>query len=420
MTATTRENADAVADVVDQVESKNPNLGGFSAALSCYPVAVQLASLLDLNSLHNLSLTCRQFRFNLIQFRDQLVQSSLRCSNETRSNCLRLADGLRGLKSAWEGGSGGVGGSMFAVYKNSAAFYGGRITSGRVGKCARDMVTECRKCEGIFCRNCTIKPPPQNQITGRLRRLCRTCAKAPLENLTGPPSEASQPLPYRIHSSSGASSTSSVDSIASSASDSPAPPKSEPQAFTYSAFVRTPCTCDQEVHICQPCGHSLRASDTGYARIWTWRTRYSNLGGLGTGIGEGNEGVECGRGERCLNARRVEKEVELDPEEMEDMRRTLSRESQIESGGSSSSGDTNGRSWEGGSFLAQEVEGLGGVVKMKGRKVQMVGATVREWEEERDGGACLEKERKGEARSWCGWCERVVLSKKDKETNKRA
>jgi len=65
--------------------------------------------------------------------------------------------------------------------------------------------------------------------------------------------------------------------------------------------------------------------------------------------------------------------------------------------------------------LAQEIEGIGGRVKMKGRRVVRVGAVVREWEDERDGNEpMLGREKGGDARCWCSWCERVVLGKKDR------
>lgn len=67
-------------------------------------------------------------------------------------------------------------------------------------------------------------------------------------------------------------------------------------------------------------------------------------------------------------------------------------------------------------YWQQEIEGIGGVVKKKVRKRVRVGKTVKEWEDERDGKEdVLGRESRGEARSWCGWCERVVWGKKDRE-----
>jgi hypothetical protein len=61
----------------------------------------------------------------------------------------------------------------------------------------------------------------------------------------------------------------------------------------------------------------------------------------------------------------------------------------------------------------QEMEGIGGVVKKKVRRKVLVGDVVQEFEEEREGGAYLEREQEGVDRSWCSWCDRVVLGKKD-------
>lgn len=128
-----------------------------------------------------------------------------------------------------------------------------------------------------------------------------------------------------------------------------------------------------------------------YLRAWTWRTRYSHyLGGVGTGAGEGNEAVECGRGAACLAARVIEHEVDCAP------------------------GVVEAERWTGTSYLAQEIEGIGGVVKMKGKRHVWVGACVKVFEDERDRSiGWLEREVDGRLRSWCSWCERVVLGGRD-------
>jgi len=66
-------------------------------------------------------------------------------------------------------------------------------------------------------------------------------------------------------------------------------------------------------------------------------------------------------------------------------------------------------------YLRQEVEGLGGVMKKKVKKRVKVGATVWEYDDERESGKYLEREASGEQRSWCGWCSRVVLGREDRE-----
>lgn len=54
-------------------------------------------------------------------------------------------------------------------------------------------------------------------------------------------------------------------------------------------------------------------------------------------------------------------------------------------------------------------------MKKKYRKRERVGGTVKEWEDERDGGEVLAREKEGRERSWCGWCGRVVLGARDWE-----
>lgn len=180
------------------------------------------------------------------------------------------------------------------------------------------------------------------------------------------------------------------------------------KAFTYPSFLRTPCACTEAVYLCLSCGNAQRSADTTYARGWTWRTRYSTyLGGLGTGIGEGNEGVECGKQNACLAAHDVEKEIDCDAEELAEMKR---ENDLIESQGA-------GRSWSGTSYMAQEMEGIGGVVKKKVKRRIKVGATVKEYEDERETGRYLWREQTGLNRSWCCWCSRIVSGEKDLADN---
>ena len=132
----------------------NPNLNSFSAALACYPyapspprliapttnlssIASQIASHLDLNTLHDLSATCRQFRSNLLQYRTHLVNQTLRCVNDKETMSTRLANRMR------------------ASWRETRRFGSDLpLTSGRVGLCARDMVGPCRNCGVIVCRVC--------------------------------------------------------------------------------------------------------------------------------------------------------------------------------------------------------------------------------------------------------------------------
>jgi hypothetical protein len=130
-----------------------------------------------------------------------------------------------------------------------------------------------------------------------------------------------------------------------------------------------------------------------YIRAWTWRTRYSHyLGGVGTGAGEGNEGVECGRGSACLSARVVEHETDATHD---------------------GTPDSHER-WKGTSYNAQEIEGIGGVFKMKAKKHVRVGECVKIYEDEKDQSIqYLRREVAGNLRSWCSWCDRVVPGEKD-------
>lgn len=99
-----------------------------------------------------------------------------------------------------------------------------------------------------------------------------------------------------------------------------------------------------------------------------WRTRYSF-----TGIGEGDEDLRCWRGDACLSAEEREFEAEV-----------------THSQGTDASGSG------GGGYERQEVVGVGGVVKQKALRKVTIGGRVVGLEEEME-------------RSWCGWCERVVL-----------
>lgn len=164
-------------------------------------------------------------------------------------------------------------------------------------------------------------------------------------------------------------------------------------------MAHTPCTCAENVWICQPCGQALRPADTTYQRGWAWRTRYSSCGGFGAGLGEGNEGVECGRNGDCLAVREVEHEVECDYDDLE-----------------SSGANVDGHHWKkGSSYTMQETVGIGGRVRQKVKKRVKVGAIVKEYEDERISGNFLAREQCGSNRSWCSWCERVVTGKKDLE-----
>jgi hypothetical protein len=176
----------------------------------------------------------------------------------------------------------------------------------------------------------------------------------------------------------------------------------ESRAFTAPAFGRTPCNCDNVVWLCSPCGKDLRNADTMYVRGWSWRTRYSHyLGGVGTGAGEGNEGVECGRGPACLGAHIVEHET--------------CAQDVLDALAAADASPEAAERWRGSSYLTQEIEGIGGVLKVKHKKQVRVGECVKLYEDEREKAVqYLEREVTGKLRSWCSWCERIVMGDKDK------
>lgn len=66
-------------------------------------------------------------------------------------------------------------------------------------------------------------------------------------------------------------------------------------------------------------------------------------------------------------------------------------------------------------YFQQEIVGIGGVVKRKSKKRVAVGACVDEHEDERETGKYLLYEESGQDRACCGWCWRVVPSRKDLE-----
>ncbi|KAE8838423.1 hypothetical protein CFE70_006094 [Pyrenophora teres f. teres 0-1] len=325
--------ADNVQGAEDIEERPNPNINGFSAALSCYPIVSQLAAQLDLNTLHDLSRTCRQFRANLLEYRSQLVKHTLHCDNEDVDFCAR------------------EGAQAYAEQRMIPTI------------CARDMVGGCQRCGVIVCRNCTMKPPP----TPALRK-------------PRSPSDSSSPMPRPVV----------LDN-------------DKPRAFTAPAFERI-CNCDDVVWLCAPCGRYLRNADGIYVRGWSWRTQYRHyLGGVGTGAGEGNEGVECGRQIKCLGARLVEHET-CEEVPVFEVARSQTPETP----------DRPDR-WRGTSYFHQEIEGIGGVLKIKLKKQLRVGECVKLFEDEKDRSIqYLEREVRGDVRSWCSWCDRVVLSNKDK------
>ncbi|GKZ75211.1 hypothetical protein AnigIFM50267_003142 [Aspergillus niger] len=367
---------------IPKAPQQDPNRNAFSAALSCYPIIKEIARSVDLNTLHALSRTCRQFHANLSPYRQQLVKQTLRCENEYIETLSDMLDSGACIPDS-------VKSVMRLLSQNARS--SGRLTSGKISKCARDMVAECRRCSKVVCRNCVIKPPSSHMLRHRIRRLCTTCRTAPLNELIEPPYEHAHP--HNIYANS---------------------PSQTPRSII-SAFQRTPCSCDDAIWLCHQCGHQVRSSDTTYRRVWTWRTHYSTyLGGLGTGIGEGCQGVKCGRGEDCLAAQEIELEVECEADEASGSppdygRYYEHRHSQSPPRHHNHAHDGwEHREEEEPGYFRQEIIGIGGRVKHKAKKRVTVGACVVEHEDERETGEYLTREERGQHRSWCGWCWRVI------------
>ncbi|KAK1780790.1 hypothetical protein QBC45DRAFT_407518 [Copromyces sp. CBS 386.78] len=389
---------------------ENPNQNSrVTLALGCYPIVKSLAASIDLNTLDSLSRTCRQLRANLLQYRKSLLTSTLHCSNEDLPIDPDAVLRYRARTTNW-------------FYMQEM----GRSNKPcKVGQCARDMVGGCRRCGTVVCRNCAIKPPAPIVLRDRHRRLCVTCAKTPIGNLIKPP------LGPKF----------SVES---------------------DEVQRAICKCDTDgVWLCQPCGKTIRTDDYDYKSIWKWRNQYTDvLGGLGTGIGEGDRGVICGRGSDCCAARKKEQEIDCDAEDAQEAdgtyvytpspsTTTISNDSNIyialwgtdTASTTSSNGSVNGSNASSssqtgglGSALAgsglerrtpspmlkpgyerHEIEGIGGVVKKKLVRMVKVGACVPEWPDERDRGDILGREMQAKVRSWCGWCWRAIPGKLDYE-----
>ncbi|KAI1372038.1 hypothetical protein F4677DRAFT_433817 [Hypoxylon crocopeplum] len=355
-------------------EAENPNEhNGLAEALGCYPIVMAIASSIDLNALHNLSRTCRQVRLALLQYRTTLLAHTLHCVNEDVP--IDPEDTFRYRARA---------GNWYYMEDGRTGDY-----NGKSGSCARDMVAECRRCGTVVCRNCAIKPPAPAVLPDRHRRLCLPCSKAPLGSLVKPPLRPDT-------------------------------------AVDADEMQRAICNCATEgVWLCQPCGRSIRGADHDYKSIWKWRNQYGEvLGGLGTGIGEGDRGVICGREASCCGAKEREQETDCDAadarEQDEQQNGNLSPHWATPSPTSSISGSppserrTPSPQLRPG-YARHEIEGIGGVVKTKLVRIVRVGACVPEWEDEKKKGEILGREVSDRSRSWCGWCWRVIPGKKDRE-----
>ncbi|KAG5952528.1 hypothetical protein E4U53_000661 [Claviceps sorghi] len=374
-----------------QLEPPSYTSNSIGRAFQCYPIIASIVSSIDLNTLDALARSCRSVHNGLIQYRSVLLTLTLHCRNEKNSVNTEELLRYRARASNWH-------------YMED-----GRSYNGKSGRCARDMVDECRKCGDVICRNCAIKPPAPVALRERHRRLCRTCIKAPIGALAIPRLDLDLP-------------------------------------FTSDSVQQSLCKCETSgVWLCQPCGRSIRGADNEYQSIWRWRTQYGEvLGGLGTGIGDGDRGVICGREAACLAARDREHEIDCDAQDARDngtapwvneqpvWMTTTTPSPPALAVSASPAGSPFGPATPLGALIEEdrhdrtpspqlgpgyerhEIEGIGGRVKRKLVRMVRVGACVPEWDDERGCGSCaLASEVKGSARSWCGWCCRVIPGQKD-------
>lgn len=93
-------------------------------------IIIEIAGRLDLNSLDSLSRTCRQVHAGLLQYRAALIARSLRCVNE--------------------------GFSRDPSWKPAGTYH---------GRCARDLVGECRRCGVVVCRVSQVHDTERKRMT---------------------------------------------------------------------------------------------------------------------------------------------------------------------------------------------------------------------------------------------------------------
>lgn len=356
-------------------------------------------------------------RNSLIQFAHQLKQHSLRCTfevdryEESEKDDLDqlLAQQLSIDDQMILGAGRGPAFPIPTFLQPQPHFQSNLGLSGKISRCARDLVGPCRKCGTVICRNCTEKPPSNKFLGGRLRRLCDSCLDAPLILHKANLRDAVDPCV----SMSSASSTRSGRSNSNSSDDTENEncDTIETLSVLPEMWLRGSCTCaSQGVYLCQHCGHNVRGADDIYQRVWRWRSRYSTHlgGGLGTGLGLGNQGQKCGRDKFCLATRDAMALMETECSS-EDVSTPGHHEISRSDTPTLHDNETDARPEPG--YFRQEIEGVGGKVKSKSRKLVKVGATVYEFRDERESGKYLSREVNGELRSWCSWCSRVCPAK---------
>lgn len=104
-----------------------------------------VAAHLDLNDLDSLSRTCRGVHNALLQYRSILLKSTLHCANEDLPVDPESTLRYRARAGNW----------YYMEDTARSAHY-----NGKAGSCARDLVSECRKCSSVVCRVSIVAPNP--------------------------------------------------------------------------------------------------------------------------------------------------------------------------------------------------------------------------------------------------------------------
>lgn len=150
----TYHNADNPTNSLAAIHLDEPNpprpAPSLTSLAAPYPVIYSLASNLDHNDLSSLANTCKLMRETMLQYRKNLLGASLVCSwssTETKKKIGLQATGRRVL-------------------------------------CVRDLVDRCGTCGEPACRNCVNKlgkltVEHRKRLACRVRRICRQCQTSP-------------------------------------------------------------------------------------------------------------------------------------------------------------------------------------------------------------------------------------------------
>ncbi|KGQ09711.1 hypothetical protein BBAD15_g4946 [Beauveria bassiana D1-5] len=350
-------------------------------AFQCYPIVVGVVSHIDLTTLDSLARASRMIHHGLVQYRVALLAATLRCSNENLP-----------LDTAARANAG------IDSYTDTSRQAAGAAKASRC--CARDMVGECRRCAAVICR--------ASHLTLHLP-LMRPQRRAP-----------------------------SASVIAVSAPPAPRRPSSRLRARASTRRVRgapTPCSARFAT---APRAASGCASPVVAPYAMPTMTIFASGAGATTTARSSVVWAPASATQTaaCLAARECEQEIDCDAEDARSSRApsTSSSSDHHQNNPATPPGAHNHdsffpASWSsesrandripssplllGPGYERHEIEGIGGIVKRKLVRMVRVGKCVPEWEEERTSARVLGREARGEARSWCGWCWRVVPGRDD-------